>query len=116
MCVCLCACVFVCVCVRAFVCVYICVYFLSALCRPLRNPVFGGLSVTSYTPGSVVRYSCDHGFILRGSPTSKCVHHDNHYFWHPDPPVCGQCSISYSSFIYLNKSKEHYISYYREGI
>lgn len=54
-------------------------------CLPLEDPVNGEVNITSLSVGSMAAYSCDEGFMLRGSAERTCNSDET---WSGAAPTC----------------------------
>lgn len=56
-----------------------------AECETPSNPDHGWLNVTDTSVGSIVKYSCEEGYVLEGEPVRECV---SGRLWTNDAPIC----------------------------
>ncbi|XP_053715495.1 sushi, von Willebrand factor type A, EGF and pentraxin domain-containing protein 1 isoform X1 [Synchiropus splendidus] len=80
-----------------------------AECETPLNPEHGWVNVTDTSFGSMVKYSCEEGYELKGEPVRQCL---SGRLWTNDAPVCFPVScgdpgiiangtVSGNSFVYL---------------
>ena len=63
-----------------------CLYIIAVGCPELEDPANGDVKVVDIWGVLTAQYTCDEGYVLKGSPTRKCVGG----VWQPEAPVC-QC-------------------------
>lgn len=56
-----------------------------AECETPPGPQHGWVNVTDASSGSIVRYSCEEGYELKGEPVRQCI---SGQLWTSDAPVC----------------------------
>ena len=94
----------------------------STFCRRPSVPVHGRhdkLSWKYFKPGTIVKFSCNPGYKLEGSSTSKCIYKKfvftRYLVWSPAVPKCVQskaCAAKWHAYclipvvIFINKKNQ----------
>ena len=62
-------------------------------CGPLSSPDNGNVNVGDTTLGNKATYYCEHGYVLVGPDTRKCLYTG---YWSEYEPVCERKKFTYS--------------------